>query len=412
MAAVVTPVLRNIENFFKRLFSGQMSQPVTIGAAVAAVVLVLLIHHFLRLSVTVNGTKTTVWRGATVEKLLDKDIAHPNPGDLLAVDGSMLKEGGGDVCAATINGEKASIDTKLPRGAQVQIFDGEDVTEDYTTTEETIKAGTSDDSRDFDAYWSGSIHLLSDGTDGVRTTRTGKVSGKSVSEDTVPAIDAGYTIYTANPGDDKVICLTFDDGPWPETTSQILDILEQNNAKATFFTIGAQISEEPEQVKRANDLGCLVCTHTWDHAAGSGEGVNLTYMSSQEQIDEVQRGYNAIKEVTGEEPPKIMRAPGGNFFGSIIDTLWPYVDAEIGWDVDTEDWRQPGSDAIAEMILSVQPGQIILMHDGGGDRSQTVEALREALPQLIEQGYKCITVEEMLAYGVPDASTSGVIEVG
>ena len=408
----VTPVLKSIEGFFTKLFSGQMPQSVTIGAGVVALLLVLLVHHFLRLGVTVNGTRTTVWRGATVEKLLDKDIAHPNPGNLLAVDGSLLTEGGGDVCSATINGEKVSIDTKLPRGAQVQIFDGEDVVEDFTTSEETIKHGTSDASRDFDAYWSGSIHLLSDGVDGVRTTRTGKVSGISVSEDTVPAIDAGFTIYTADPGEDKAICLTFDDGPWPESTKAILDTLEEYGAKATFFTIGNQISEVSDQVKRAHDMGCLVCTHTWDHAAGAGEGVNLTYMSSQEQIDEVQKGYQAIKEAIGEEPPKIMRAPGGNFYGSIIDTLWPYVDAEIGWDVDTEDWRQPGSDAIAEMILSVQPGQVILMHDGGGDRSQTVEALREALPQLVEQGYKFVTVQEMLAYGVPDASEAGVIEVG
>ena len=84
------------------------------------------------------------------------------------------------------------------------------------------------------------------------------------------------------------------------------------------------------------------------------------------------------------------------------------MDAEIGWDVDTEDWRLPGADAIASRILSVQPGQVILMHDGGGDRSQTVEGLRIALPQLVEQGYSFVTVDELIAYGAPD----GVIDVG
>lgn len=389
-----------------------------------ALVLVLLLLFFFRLGIRVNGTRTTVWRGTTIEKLVEKGLAQPHPGNLLAVDGSVIEEGGGDICAATINGEKVRPDTKVPRHADIIITDGEDVTEDATTSEEVITAGTSNSSREFDAYWTGSIHLLSDGKDGKRLTRTGKKSGITVSEVVEPAIDAGYITYTASP-EDKVICLTFDDGPWPETTSQILDVLEENGAKATFFTIGSQIADEPEQVKRAYDMGCQICTHSWDHAAGSGQGVNLTYMSSQEQIDEIQKGYAAIKEVLGVEPSHVLRAPGGNFYGSIIDTLWPYVDAEIGWDVDTEDWRQPGSDAIVEMILSVQPGQVILMHDGGGDRSETVEALREALPQLKADGYSFITVDEMLAYGLPqsgsdsgegegatDSASTGVNNVG
>ena len=94
----------------------------------------------------------------------------------------------------------------------------------------------------------------------------------------------------------------------------------------------------------------------------------------------------------------MMRAPGGNFHDEIINTLWPYLDAEIGWDVDTEDWARPGADAIAARILSVEPGQVILMHDGGGDRSQTVEALRQALPELTARGFKCVTISELLSY--------------
>ena len=94
-----------------------------------------------------------------------------------------------------------------------------------------------------------------------------------------------------------------------------------------------------------------------------------------------------------------MRAPGGNFHDSIIDTLWPYVDAEIGWDVDTHDWSRPGVDSIVESLLSVEPGQVVLMHDGGGDRSQTVEALRQALPILAERGYRFVTISELLSSG-------------
>ena len=183
----------------------------------------------------------------------------------------------------------------------------------------------------------------------------------------------------------------------------MLNVLEQNNAKATFFTIGSQIASTPAPLKRAKEMGCQVCTHTWDHAAGSGEGVSINKMGADEQVQEVQKGYAAIKDVLGEEPAHILRAPGGNFFGDSISILWDYVDAEIGWDVDTEDWKRPGTEAIYNMIMSAKPGQVVLMHDGGGDRSQTVEALKQALPKLAEQGYKFITVDELLSYGMPSA---------
>jgi peptidoglycan/xylan/chitin deacetylase (PgdA/CDA1 family) len=125
-------------------------------------------------------------------------------------------------------------------------------------------------------------------------------------------------------------------------------------------------------------------------------------MSTEEQIQEIQKGYQAIADVLGEEPSHVIRAPGGNFYGDIVKTLWPYVDVEVGWDIDTEDWKRPGAEAIAQAILSVQPGQVILMHDGGGDRSQTVEALGTALPQLVEQGYSFVTINELLQYGIPE----------
>ena len=102
-----------------------------------------------------------------------------------------------------------------------------------------------------------------------------------------------------------------------------------------------------------------------------------------------------------------MRAPGGNFKGDIVWTLQPYIDAEIGWNVDTEDWRRPGADTIASRIMKAKPGSVILMHDGGGDRSQTVEALKKALPQLKQEGYRFITISELLQYDPPaDSSVS------
>lgn len=348
------------------------------------------------MTVSVNGVQVELKKGATVQTLLDEGHAAPQGGNLLAIDGSVLTPGGGTPYAAAVNGTPCDATYALTGGEQVVIDNGSDVTEDVVVSEETVPRAWYDDSREFSSYWAGSIHLMGDGQDGMRTVKTGSVSGLTQVEETTPAQSGGYRVYTAQV-DRPVIALTFDDGPWPDTTSQILDILETYGARATFFTIGNQIPGREDLVRRARDLGCEVCTHTWDHAAGSGEGVNITYMSAEEQVNEVLQGYAAIADALGEEPTHIMRAPGGNFYGDTIDILWPYVTAEIGWNVDTEDWRRPGADVIAQRIMAAQPGQVVLMHDGGGDRSQTVEALRQALPALIEQGYEFVTVSELIA---------------
>ena len=377
--------------------------PMIVGIAVAVVAVIAAIWFFLvpkPFDVTVNGKEVTMNPGATVADLVDEGFARPVPGNLIAVDGSLITTGEGERFTATIDGKPASADAKLSRDMTVEIANGGDITEEFTSEETVIPFDTVNDDMSFSAYWDASIHLLSDGEDGLAITKTGKISGKTVQEVTKPAVAGGYHIYTAQPTD-KVIALTFDDGPWPETTDEILDILEANGAKATFFTIGNQISSYSDSVVRANNMGCEVCTHSWDHADGSGQGVDLTLMSAEEQVSEVLEGYAAIASVIGKEPTHIMRAPGGNFHDDIIYTLWPYVDAEIGWDVDTEDWSLPGVEAIVSRILSVEPGQVILMHDGGGDRAQTVEALRQALPVLVERGYKFVTVSELLAYGMP-----------
>ena len=198
-----------------------------------------------------------------------------------------------------------------------------------------------------------------------------------------------------------MVALTFDDGPWP-TTSELLDVLKENDAVATFFTIGEQISDKTdyvETIQRMAAEGHQIGTHSYDHAAtGGGNGVDMTRQSPEKQIEEVQMGQQAIADATASEASKVFRSPGGNFHDEIIWNLQPYITSEIGWNVDTEDWRRPGADAIAERLLSVKPGDVVLMHDGGGDRSQTIEALKVALPQLRAEGYKFVTIDQLLAY--------------
>ncbi len=390
-------------------YSSQRNRNPISKVLVAMVVIALLgagfgIYNIVnpaQFEVSVNGMTRTLERGTTIDDIIAEGIVSPVAGDLIAVDNSVITEGAGDRFSAMLNDvETNDGTTRLHKDDVIQVSDGKDIMEEYSVEEVTVEPGQAVDGI-------GSIHHYVKGVQGKTEVRTGATSGLTVETIITPVSDAMYKSYNADVGADKAIALTFDDGPWPETTDQVLDILKEHGAKATFFTIGQQIDDYPEATKRIVDEGHQLCTHTWDHADGSGQGVNLTYMTAEEQVAEITKGYDAIKAITGQEASRVIRAPGGNYSGDIIWTLEPYVDAEIGWNVDTQDWARPGADAIAAAILSAEPGDVILMHDGGGDRSQTVAALRIALPQLVERGYKFVTMDELIAYNDPASMEPG-----
>lgn len=369
--------------------------------AVAAVVVLAIVGIFAfnnwmgskPVEVTLNGDQVTI-SGAerSVGGLLDNNVVSVTPGNYVAVDGSTIRQGEGTRCTAKVNGNDTDdMGMHLNGGDKIEISNGTDITEPYTDSEpQTLPHKT-------ELKGVGAVHLYSNNAqDGEQVTRTGKESGITSTVTTKEPVDNIVQYYNVNSNGDKVIALTFDDGPWDKQTDEILDILEQNDAKATFFTVGQCISGHEKELQRAASMGCEIGTHTWDHAEGSGEGVSLIKMSTDERKQEVQKGLEAIKNATGQEASTIFRCPGGNFDTSVATDLEGIVTAEIGWNVDTTDWKKPGADVIAQRIQSAGPGNIILMHDGGGDRSQTIEGLRQALPKLKEQGYSFITVQELL----------------
>ena len=139
-----------------------------------------------------------------------------------------------------------------------------------------------------------------------------------------------------------MVALTFDDGPWPESTAAVLDVLADQGAKATFFTVGNRIDGEGvDLVKRAAAEGHQICSHSFDHAAGDGQSVNLGYMTPEDQVAEVQKGYEAIEAATGAEASHVFRTPGGNYGEGVMRNVGPLISAEIGWNIDSQDWRKP-----------------------------------------------------------------------
>lgn len=366
-------------------------------AAVVMIALVVLIVNLVPINVTVNGTEVQLSGSKNVGAAIEKAGLSPTPGNFVAVDGSVIKEGAGEPFSATI-GDTQTSDPKatLANGESIEIANGGDITEDYTVTIEAAPFTAEVDGK-------GSVHSLSgEGKDGEQETRTGAVSGLQAVTITTDPTNVVCTYHNVDVDGQKVIALTFDDGPNAQYTPEILDVLEENDASATFFTLGYRITGVcVDVVKRAHDAGHQISTHSWDHADGSGQGVNLSYMSKDEQIDEILKGYEAIEAVTGEEASHIIRTPGGNFPPDVVANLSPYITSEIGWNIDTQDWQRPGVAAIKNALLSAKPGDIILMHDGGGDRSQTVQALSEALPTLRSRGYSFVTINQLLEMAQP-----------
>lgn len=186
------------------------------------------------------------------------------------------------------------------------------------------------------------------------------------------------------------------------TTSELLDVLKENDAVATFFTIGEQISDKTDYVdtiKRMAAEGHQIGTHSYDHAAtGGGNGVDMTRQSPEKQTEEVQMGQQAsrTRRAARRRRCSARRAATSTTRSSGICSPISRARSVGMWTPRTGGDRAP--DAIAERLLSVKPGDVVLMHDGGGDRSQTIEALKIALPQLKAEGYKFVTIDQLLAY--------------
>ncbi len=366
-----------------------------IGVAILLVIVVVFAVRMCTsatpINVTINGTQYEL-RGAKTMQTAIKTCGLPiNPGDLISLKGAILEKSAGDPFAAKVNNtETADPNYGLHDGDTITLTDGKDIVEEYDITESSIPYSAT-------ISGVGAIHKFEDGKEGVLETKTGRLSGETVEKETVAPTDVNCKKYNANPGSKKVIAFTFDDGPSEDYTASILNILKENDAKATFFCIGTEVQEHPDLVKREASEGHQVCTHSYDHADPVG-GTDVGLMSAEGQIDEVVHGMKTITDVLGGEASRVVRMPGGNLSVDMVKNLEPYVDYEIGWNIDTEDWTLPGAEAIYQHMISAEPGDVILCHDGGGDRSETVEALSRALPYLKSKGYSFVTIDELLEY--------------
>lgn len=194
-------------------------------------------------------------------------------------------------------------------------------------------------------------------------------------------------------GGQKVVALTFDDGP-SEWTPQILAILRKEGVGATFFSVGGVISTFGANSVAAHQAGYPVGDHTWSHP-------QMPSFSLADQKLEIDRTSDALTGL-GLPKPSLYRPPYGAYDQTTLALLKKRKMLLVLWDVDTLDWSRPGADVIVQNALSqVQSGSIILMHDGGGDRTQTLAALPRIIAGLRQRGYQMVTVPTLLVEDPP-----------
>ena len=220
----------------------------------------------------------------------------------------------------------------------------------------------------------------------------GSAPTTNTAAETSPRISAAGTIpkftWSSVKVDGPYIAMTFDDGPNPKNTPKLLDLLAAKHIKATFFVVGECATDYPAIMKRIVAEGHEIGNHSWDHP-------NFGKSSDAKIRSQVQRTNDIILAETGIKPT-LLRPP----YGSMTPKQRQWVHDEFGydiilWDVDPNDWKEPGVNVVAQRIISgTRPGSIILSHD---IHAPTIEAMPMVFDALLAKGFKFVTVSELIA---------------
>jgi hypothetical protein len=176
-----------------------------------------------------------------------------------------------------------------------------------------------------------------------------------------------------------------DDGPMTIYTPQVLKILERYKITASFSMVGENVTYYPGIARDVADAGHVIVNHTWDHS-------DLALMTDSQARTEIARATDAIHTAVGERPT-IFRAPYGAWSKATLEYCASEKLMPLDWSVDPRDWARPGvREIVSNIMQNTHTGSIILEHDGGGDRAETVAALKIVIPRLLDKGYRFRTV--------------------
>ena len=320
-------------------------------------------------AVTVDGRTTTVLQGSTFGDLLRSSGLTPQDGRLLSVTGAVLDHRH-DPGKILLNGGRAPDGVLLRPGDAITSVPGVDTVEG-TRKEVAHLQGLHPavPQRTLDTYPMEQI------------TTIGKISGETASVTYRPVGPASV------PGQ---VALSFDDGPWPVQTEQVLKILDRFQVKATFFMIGEQVAQYPTIVREVADAGMTIGNHTWDHPTNPG----LDSLAAHRVASEIAQTSAALDQIGVH--PFLMRPPGGQYDGSVVQEARRQGLRLVTWSVDPSDWidNRTKKQVVHLVLSNVRPGSIVLMHDGGGDQSATIAALPDIIKGIRKMGLDLVTIPQ------------------
>ena len=372
-------------------------------------------REYLRpVSISINGRTVDVRVGTPLaETLADHHHFGVRPGRLMSITGKPIAGHTGGAIRVTVNGRTVayrSLESMHPTdGMRITLRNGRDRTEAHS--ERTASIPHREEQPDIAT--GGLIQLHIPGADGTKTIEVGAVSGTKVDKAVITPAQDGRTISLTPrpPAGRKVIALTFDDGP-SQYTPQMLDIFKAKGVKVTFFNLGQQAAAMPAVVQRMVAEGHQVASHSNTHP-------NMPQMSTDALRDELQAGFANLAKaeggVTGAgtgADSRMFRAPYGAFTNADWSRAGDLISTNVLWSIDTLDWKRPGAQAIHDEVMKhAYSGAIVLMHTGGGDRTQDIEALPGIIDDLKAQGYEFVTVGELMAmdqeHRFPDWACTG-----
>jgi peptidoglycan/xylan/chitin deacetylase (PgdA/CDA1 family) len=183
----------------------------------------------------------------------------------------------------------------------------------------------------------------------------------------------------------NAIALTIDDGPHPVYTPMVLEVLRHYQVQATFSMIGINVQRYPQVARQVVAAGHTICNHSMLHP------IPFAALTPAQIKAEVADAMNQIWDATATVP-RLFRAPGGGWSPAVFQALTESSLVPVDWDVDPRDWTVPGVAHIAAVLDSGRGGDILLCHDGGGNRAETVQALSEVIPALLARKLEFVTL--------------------
>jgi peptidoglycan/xylan/chitin deacetylase (PgdA/CDA1 family) len=216
-----------------------------------------------------------------------------------------------------------------------------------------------------------------------------------------------YSLADLNQHEPKhAIALTVDDGPDPEWTPKVLKLLDKYRMQASFCVVGIHADSYPKLIRDIHRAGHVIVNHSYTHVQP------FSTQSQARIVAEITRTQRSIEKAT-KVTPELFRSPGGDWSHFVFKAVAAYDLLPLDWDVDPDDWQMPGTKNIVRAMLRGRPNDIVICHDGGGDRIETVRALRKVLPTWKHRGYVTIplavpsTTDKTVTTASTQSTTSG-----